>query len=129
MPPIPSGTPWWAYLLTVVALAAIAAAPALLGLRPIKRAQRDLGRKQEAIHEQVANSHSTNLRDDIDQIHHALEQVVSAQATVIEQQRETRRDIGGIRDEMRTERQERLDLARRVDDQGRQLSQLDRRKD
>ncbi|AYD87061.1 minor tail protein [Mycobacterium phage NicoleTera] len=51
------------------------------------------------IKEQVANSHTTNLRDDIDELNRILREGFS----------ETRRDISGLREELRTERIERIE--------------------
>lgn len=61
-------------------------------------------RQHNAVREvraQVKNSHSTNLRDDIDRVLRALERQEGA--------------LGGIRTDMRVEREERLTLERRVD--------------
>lgn len=122
MPQLPPDVPGLVYLLIVAFIVVVPVLlPALMN-RPVRR-------QQQAILEQVANSHETNLRDDVDEVRHLLTDVARAQEAVLEQQRETRRDIGGLRDELRTERRERLQLADRVDAQGRQLSQLDRRKD
>lgn len=122
MPQLPPDVPGLVYLLIVAFIVVVPVLlPALMN-RPVRR-------QQQAILEQVANSHETNLRDDVDEVRHLLTDVARSQEAVLEQQRETRRDIGGLRDELRTERRERLQLADRVDAQGRQLSQLDRRKD
>lgn len=51
------------------------------------------------IKEQVTNSHSTNLRDDIDELGRMVRDGFL----------ETRRDIGGLREELRTERVERIE--------------------
>ncbi|MEU8327301.1 DUF2746 domain-containing protein [Micromonospora sp. NPDC048839] len=61
-----------------------------------------------AARDQVQNSHTTNLRDDIDRVLAGLDQV-------IETQRQHGKDIGGLREELRTERIERIDVERRLD--------------
>ncbi|MEV1109927.1 DUF2746 domain-containing protein [Micromonospora sp. NPDC049751] len=61
-----------------------------------------------AARDQVQNSHKTNLRDDVDRVIAGLEQL-------LEGQRQHTRDIGGLRDEIRHERVERLEVERRVD--------------
>lgn len=53
--------------------------------------------------DQVKNDHDTNLRDDIDEIRELLRDGFS----------ETRKDIGGLREELRTERLERIEGDRR----------------
>lgn len=84
----------------VVALAILAAfsfagvvAPVLINNH--RRYAKTLG----DIKEQVANSHETNLRDDIDDL----------AWTVREGFVEVRRDIGGLREELHTERIERIE--------------------
>ncbi|AZF93416.1 minor tail protein [Mycobacterium phage Centaur] len=84
----------------VIALAIISAfslagvvAPVLLS------SHRKQNKTLETVREHVANSHTTNLRDDIDDL----------ARTVREGFMETRRDIGGLRDELRTERIERIE--------------------
>lgn len=56
--------------------------------------------KLDEVHEQVKNTHSTNLREDLDVI---AELVRGVQA-----------DIAGLRQDIRQERQERVDLDARV---------------
>ncbi|QFP95515.1 hypothetical protein SEA_GAUGELDP_32 [Mycobacterium phage GaugeLDP] len=51
------------------------------------------------IREQVANSHDTNLRDDIDELARLVREGFT----------ETRKDISGLREELRTERIERIE--------------------
>ena len=48
--------------------------------------------------DQVQNNHTTNLRDDIDHFH----------SSILANLTEIRRDIGGLREELRTERLERI---------------------
>ena len=58
--------------------------------------------------EQVKNSHTTNLRDDMDAIH---EDVRAA----LELLKQHSKEIGGIREDIRQERDERLVLSKRLD--------------
>ncbi|BBC53833.1 putative minor tail protein [Mycobacterium phage PP] len=51
------------------------------------------------IKEQVSNSHETNLRDDIDELAKAVRDGF----------KETREDISGLRRDLRTEREERIE--------------------
>lgn len=53
--------------------------------------------------DQVKNDHSTNLRDDIDEIRDLVRDGLT----------DIRRDIGGLREELRTERLERIEGDRR----------------
>jgi L-serine deaminase len=62
---------------------------------------------QEA-REQVSNTHSTNLRDDLDRVISGLDQVLAGQA-------EHSRDIRELRAELSHERAERLAVAERLD--------------
>ncbi|AGI12976.1 hypothetical protein PBI_BUTTERS_29 [Mycobacterium phage Butters] len=67
-----------------------------------QRAGQDRARKIDAktdeIHEQVVNTHDTNLRADFDEL----------RDLVTDGFRRVERDIGGIREEIRTERKERI---------------------
>jgi hypothetical protein len=65
--------------------------------------------------EQVKNSHSTNLRDDMDRMH---DDVREALRLIVEHGESLKRhgsEIGGLRADIRQERQERLHLSQRVD--------------
>lgn len=61
-----------------------------------------------AVKHQVQNSHKTNLRDDLDDLRDAIQSVLSNQEL-------THRDLGQIRNDLATERTERLHLAGRID--------------
>ena len=84
-------------LLVIIALIGMASAtiPAVMARRH--------GKTLGAIEEQVTNEHSTNLRDDIDRISRLVAEGFS----------ETRRDVRELREEMRTERLERIEGDRR----------------
>ena len=84
-------------LLILIALIGLAGAtvPAVIARRH--------GETLGNIEEQVTNEHSTNLRDDIDRISHLVAEGFA----------ETRSDIHGLREEMRTERLERIEGDRR----------------
>ena len=62
---------------------------------------------QEA-REQVSNTHSTNLRDDLDRVISGLDRVLEGQA-------EHSRDIRELRSELSHERSERLAVSERLD--------------
>ncbi|WP_327292434.1 DUF2746 domain-containing protein [Streptomyces sp. NBC_01198] len=70
---------------------------------------------QEA-RDQVANTHTTNLRDDLDRVIDGLDRVLEGQARHDEALNQHGRDIGGLREEVAHERRERLALAERLDD-------------
>ncbi|MDH6462048.1 hypothetical protein M2302_002223 [Micromonospora sp. A200] len=61
------------------------------------------------VREHVANSHQTNLRDDVDQVLAGLDRVLEGQLR-------HSREIAGLREELRHERVERLEVERRLDD-------------
>ena len=87
---------------------------ALTGLlvEAMRRQGKAIGEARDHAHatrEQVQNSHtSTNLRDDVDQVLAALERIERTQ-------RQYGTDMSGLREEIRHERVERIDLERRVD--------------
>lgn len=87
---------------------------ALTGLlvEAMRRQGKAIGEAREHAHaarEQVQNSHtSTNLRDDVDQVLAALDRIEQTH-------RQYGTDMSGLREEIRHERTERLDLERRVD--------------
>lgn len=58
--------------------------------------------------EQTQNSHRTNLRDDLDAVHRDVRQVLDVL-------RQHGVEIGGLRRDLSHERDERLDVSRRVD--------------
>jgi hypothetical protein len=64
-------------------------------------------RNTHAIRAQVQNSHTTNLREDVDAVLAKLD-------AVIDGQRRNDAEISGLRADMRVERQERLALAARL---------------
>lgn len=65
--------------------------------------------------EQVKNSHKTNLRDDLDTVVLLLNKALENQAVHDESMRTLSADIGGLRAEIRHERDERLEVSRRLD--------------
>lgn len=124
---LPAETPWWA----AVALALVAL------LIPVVQTRRKLAKQDkeiEKVHHQVANEHSTNLRDDVDGVWAdakdakdnsqelktmlapvlaiveamALSQKDSATKVdmMVDEQRMQRKDIGGLREEMRAMRRD-----------------------
>lgn len=68
---------------------------------------------------QTANTHETNLRDDLDEkfkaVHDKLDAQAAATAEVKDEQREQRRDIGGVRSEIRAVRDDASKLRAQVD--------------
>ncbi|AHJ86397.1 hypothetical protein 40AC_33 [Mycobacterium phage 40AC] len=65
----------------------------------LTRSNKEQSKELGVIKEHVANSHTTNLRDDIDELSRMVREGFA----------ETRRDIGGLREELRTERIERIE--------------------
>lgn len=64
---------------------------------------------------EVKNDHpdEQNLRDQVDRIEQAVDRLTSAVTDIGRRQIDQGRDIGGIREEMRTERKERIEGDRR----------------
>jgi hypothetical protein len=81
-----------------------------------------LGRQHKALgevrkhsreaNEQVSNSHTTNLRDDIDRLHDDVR-------AVLDISRQHAKEIGGLREDLRVEREERLAGDARCDEHSR----------
>lgn len=121
---VPEGTPWWAWLIVAAMIYVI---PETIGNRRRSHKQAREQRAQSIamgrVHHQVANEHDTNLRDDIDVATAAAEKAASAAERAAlaaesaslaaarteqsvgflrEDHKHTRRDIGGIREEVRS---------------------------
>jgi len=110
----PDGTPWWAWALVVVLIATIPAAIAILAQHPLKRTMRTVAKDARESREQVKNSHGSNLRDDVDrllasirEVRQSVEHVATEQRWQRETQTQIAHDIGGLREEIRTERKDR----------------------
>lgn len=90
-----------------VAVVSVVGGLALAGLGLIndRKIRRQSSRISD-VHEQVANSHTTNLRDDLDRVIEGIE-------TLVDGQRRHDDDIGSLRDDLRVERQERLAMEAR----------------
>ncbi len=107
---IPSAAPIFALeasvqAATVTAIGAIIVALVGIALELLRRNHKQLG----TVRDQVQNKHSTNLRDDVDKVLSGLDDV----KTILRQHGS---EIGGIREELRHERAERLDVERRLND-------------
>lgn len=61
-----------------------------------------------AVKAEVKNSHETNLRDDVDEIAEAVKRLSEKLDDVIAGQRRHDAEIGGVRTDLRQERQERI---------------------
>ncbi|QDK01134.1 minor tail protein [Mycobacterium phage Purky] len=92
-------------LLGLVIIGLPASLPAIAALWVTVRGQRKgrerarrIDAKTDEIHEQVVNTHDTNLRADFDEL----------RDLVTDGFRRVERDIGGMREEIRTERKERI---------------------
>lgn len=111
MTPPPTGTPAYVWLLAIVIPAvttALAGVVVALINRPVRKkldaAEKKLGAVAADAREardQTANTHDTNLREDLDE---KFDQVLTAVTEVKTEQREQRRDIGGLRADHRQTR-------------------------
>ncbi|ONI83509.1 hypothetical protein ALI22I_34000 [Saccharothrix sp. ALI-22-I] len=84
----------------------------------LKRQDKKLSEVKEHTAEarkQVQNSHSTNLRDDLDKVISGLGQVLAGQARHDEALRQHGQEIGGLRRDLTHERAERLAVSERLD--------------
>lgn len=96
-PQIDPDAPWWANI--VVLLVVLAVVPALTTWATQRGTRRRVTETQESVGrvlDQVANTHTTNLRDDLD------EKI----AGVVASQEAMRKDIGGLHSEMRDARRD-----------------------
>ncbi|QLF84594.1 minor tail protein [Mycobacterium phage Gail] len=76
---------------------------------PVWLNQKRHGKQLGEIRDQVSNDHSTNLRDDIDELVAAVKTLTTSVGDVKTDVRDVRQDIGGLREELRTERVERIE--------------------
>ncbi|AQT25848.1 hypothetical protein SimranZ1_36 [Mycobacterium phage SimranZ1] len=75
------------------------------GQRKGRERARQIDAKTDEIHEQTVNTHDTNMRDDLDEIRDLVRDGF----------KQIQRDIGGLREELRTERLERIEGDKRRD--------------
>lgn len=72
MPPVIPDAPWWANLALlmtgVVGVLLVGTVPAWLAFRATRGGQEEIKRTVSVVRDQVANSHGTNLRDDLDKV-------------------------------------------------------------
>ena len=80
-----------------------------------RRAHKRLERATETVREQVQNSHSTNLRDDMDRVLEGQERILAILDGHGKSIGGLRDDLRQVRDELATEREERRDVGRRLD--------------
>lgn len=64
---------------------------------------------------QVENAHSTNLRDDLDVIAASGKDATEQTTALVGEVSALAKAVGGLRDDLRIERQERLQVAARLD--------------
>lgn len=128
---LPADTPWWAAAL--IALLALLI-PVIKTSRKTTRNEKEI----EKVHHQVANEHNTNLRDDVDgvwaeataakdkseELKQMLAPVIATIQAMAESQKNSsqvidnmaseqkaqRRDVGGLREEIRQMRSEVVDV-------------------
>lgn len=115
MTPPPSGTPWWAWAMVVIAVAAIATIGPWLTSRPIRRRLDEQGSVVAQVREQVQNTHRSNLRDDVDGVGSKLDDVLAGQARLERGQRRHDNEIAGLREDGAQTRREVSALSDRVD--------------
>ncbi|WJN62724.1 tail needle protein [Streptomyces phage phiScoe15] len=77
-------------------------------LRRNHKALSEVQENAQIARDQVANSHSTNLRDDMDRLHDDVREVLDVL-------RQHGKEIGGLREDLRQERIERLAVSDRLD--------------
>ncbi|GIF02236.1 hypothetical protein [Paractinoplanes rishiriensis] len=96
----------------VTAIGAVLVALVGIVLELLRRNHKRLGK----VTDQVENNHTSNLRDDVDQLLAGVDQLLAGQQAQDSLLREHTRDINGLRADLRHERAERLDVERRVEE-------------
>lgn len=107
----PDALPWGAWVAVVVGLALITTlgtvAVAIIS-RGARKHAADAAERTDAVLEQVKNSHTTNLREDVDGIGHTLTKVEAAlavltagQEALVEGQRSLGLSVGGLHEDVR----------------------------
>lgn len=104
---------------------AIIGAVATIVVAYMERARRQtqaLAKKVDQTHYQVQNDHKTNLRHDIDETRDAVQalqrETGEQNERILRELRSLSKSVGGLRDDLRVERQERMQLANRVQNIG-----------
>ncbi|WP_194521982.1 DUF2746 domain-containing protein [Cellulosimicrobium sp. JZ28] len=101
MTPPPPGTPWWAWLIALVAVALITTGGTVLANRPMRKKLEAVAADAREARDQTANTHDTNLRDDLDafrnEVRRGFEDVSSEQGEVRRSVGIARREIRGVR--------------------------------
>lgn len=97
---------------TIITTAGLTAGAIIAAGIPGRRKSR---KKQDAIHEQVANTHETNLRDDVDGIRNAISDVLSVLKRLVARVDRTSGDIGAVKSGLAAARGEIAALNERLD--------------
>ncbi|MFE9254027.1 DUF2746 domain-containing protein [Streptomyces sp. NPDC006879] len=85
-------------------------------LRRQTRALNEVREHTQEARDQVSNTHSTNLRDDLDSVMYRIDRVLAGQERHDEALRAQAEDIAGLRSDIAHERRERLAVSERLDD-------------
>lgn len=101
----------WPQLVAFGVLVASSHAPGWIASRRQKAVQDSVNE----VVSQVANTHSTNLRDDLDKVLKSLDDTVSQVAAMAETQRSLAAQLQNIQQDIHLERRERAALTERVD--------------
>jgi hypothetical protein len=105
MPTIDPDAPWWANLgVLVIVLAVVPAVTTWVTGRNARKRATDTQADVAVIREEVKNTHSSNLRGDLDKLRDAIDGVRDDLGGLHSEVRDTRRDIGGIRTDARQDR-------------------------
>ena len=104
MSPIVAAAPWYVNVVMLIVLAVIAAIGPALTARATRGIKADL----KSVKDQTENEHQggdfPNLRDELTEVRVLVGEI--------------RKDIGGLREDVRHERMERLELAKRINREG-----------
>lgn len=95
----------------VAALGGVVVAYLEHGRRQSKKTRADV----KAAKYQVENDHSTNLREDLDEIAETARMTAAHVESLTREVRSLGKSVGGLRDDLRLEREERLVIEKRVD--------------
>lgn len=120
MPDMPPDTPWWAWLVAVLGVAAISALSTWLVNRPTRDTLKQVARDAAASAEQTVNQHQDaeypNLREELTAVRTSIEGVRDDIGGLHSETRDLRADVTGIRTDARRDRRQLAAQTKALDD-------------
>jgi len=119
MTPPPEGTPAYVWLLAIIiptVTTALAGVVVALLNRPVRRTLKIVAADAREARQQTANTHDTNLRDDLDAMRSDIGEVRRSTGVVRRELRGVRRDVGSLQEDVAEVREEQRSVRRRLDE-------------